>query len=195
MTKSWLDVPIILVSNKNKISLIWFSLGWSELVWSTELRIWSRISGCLHLCSRRQRLDHQNFENLIELQNIRFFVWNKNDWNIYRSSNRPDCCRHIVVCINNHKKFSQWHFISYYEFELKTLLFNQWTVLDQPDFTKFAIIVQCSIFYPNRWERVRTSKIRTSKVQKEHRKSKKFEKDQNVESQIRLSTFWSFLTP
>ncbi len=45
------------------------------------------------------------------------------------------------------------------------------------------------------WERVRMSKIRTSKVQKEHRKSKKFEKDQNVKIQIRLLTFLSFLTP
>ena len=49
--------------------------------------------------------------------------------------------------------------------------------------------------WPNNRERVGTSKIRTSKVQKEHRKSKKIEKDQDVESQIRLSTFWSFLTP
>jgi hypothetical protein len=45
--------------------------------------------------------------------------------------------------------------------------------------------------WPNNRERVGTSKIRTSKVQKKHRKSKKIEKDQDVKSQIRLSMFWS----
>jgi hypothetical protein len=51
------------------------------------------------------------------------------------------------------------------------------------------------IFTLVKGERVRTSKITSSKVKKKNIESLKFKNDQNVESQIRLSTFWTFLTP